>query len=532
MTQAAQYAVCSCFCIPQMRRIARKLIGVMGLFWLSGVSLASDCRQLTVDFDHAMQGVNFDLAGDHNGADGGNGIPDATEMALVAAIIGNPSLDFSKSGGVSHKAVCEAYQTGLAHAKDDVTMLSMIWRTTPDVVVGYSMLGKASHTRIKDMVAGFGSTLEEDYSLLLTLERFLSADVDADGDGISNVAEYRGAGEKRPAYIKAALDPNIKVSKGVKAAASMPTAKKLQLGILLYPGFEVLDVFGPLEMWGYVEEFQIVLVAEKAGPVMSAQQVAVVATHSYSSAPALDILMVPGGMGTFQQLANESTLEFIRKADKTTRFTSSVCTGSALLAKAGVLNGQRATTNKRFFFLSESQSSKVQWIPTARWVESGKYFTSSGVSAGTDMALGLVAKVKGIESAKELASAVEYEWQPDSTRDPFAEFVKHQSAQASGDALLQKSEPAEKQVLAASPRYIALYFNKAPAVVESHIELFSSTGKSIPLRAKHTMGNNDLMALLTESLPPGSYEVRWKARFTNEDSSKDQQGSYQFVVGM
>lgn len=97
-----------------------------------------------------------------------------------------------------------------------------------------------------------------------------------------------------------------------------------------------------------------------------------------------------------------------------------MCTGSALLARAGVLEGRRATSNKAFFSLAEAQDASVDWQRSARWVEDGKYVTSSGVYAGTDMALGLVARLYGKEHPPQLAHSLEYEWNDDPDNDPFA----------------------------------------------------------------------------------------------------------------
>lgn len=201
----------------------------------------------------------------------------------------------------------------------------------------------------------------------------------------------------------------------------MTNAKKT-VGILLYPGFEALDVFGPVEMWSYVPDFELVYFAQDAGPVMSTQKMAVVATESFASVPKLDLLMVPGGIGTVAELANTAFLDYLRRADAQTELTTSVCSGSALLAKAGLLTGRRATSNKVYFELAASQASDVDWVVSARWVEDGKYFTSSGVSAGADMALAVVAKLYGRDAAEAIANNVEYEWHSDPSDDPFAKF--------------------------------------------------------------------------------------------------------------
>jgi len=119
-------------------------------------------------------------------------------------------------------------------------------------------------------------------------------------------------------------------------------------------------------------------------------------------------------------LGNSVFLDFLRKQDQTTEFTTSVCSRLALLAKAGLLKGRRATSNKTFFALAVSQDASVTWVKHARWVEDGKMITSSGVSAGTDMALGLVARIYGKDRARALARVLEYQWNEDPSLDPFA----------------------------------------------------------------------------------------------------------------
>ena len=169
--------------------------------------------------------------------------------------------------------------------------------------------------------------------------------------------------------------------------------------------------------WAYA---LLVMISEKGGAVKSAQGVSAVADYSFADAPQLDIMMIPGGVGTRTELNNPAYLDFIRKQDAKTQLTTSVCTGSALLAKAGVLKGRKATSNKAFFSLATAQDPSVDWQGKARWVEDGKYITSSGVSAGTDMALGLVAKLYGKERAGLLAHSLEYIWSDDASNDPFA----------------------------------------------------------------------------------------------------------------
>ena len=203
-------------------------------------------------------------------------------------------------------------------------------------------------------------------------------------------------------------------------SAVRPAIHKRTIGIVLYPGFEVLDVFGPTEMWANVPDFKVVFIAQSKGPVRSAQGVTVQADYGFDDAPKLDIVMTPGGVGTYAALNNKPLLDYLVKADRESEFTTSVCTGSAILAKAGLLKGHRATSNKKFFSLAVDQDSSVAWAKSARWVEDGKVITSSGVSAGTDMALGLIARIYGPVATRSLARTLEYQWSEDPTNDPFA----------------------------------------------------------------------------------------------------------------
>jgi putative intracellular protease/amidase len=197
-------------------------------------------------------------------------------------------------------------------------------------------------------------------------------------------------------------------------------SKPKKIGIVLFEGFETLDVFGPVEMWGRLPDYDVVLVSQNGGPVKSAQGMETIATYSFASAPQFDILMVPGGQGTRTEVNNPAMLAFVRKQDRGTTWTTSVCTGSAVLAKAGILDGRNATSNKAAFTWATSQSSKVSWHGRARWVIDGKYITSSGVSAGTDMALGLVEKLYGRDFVNRTTRFTEYVWDDRADSDPFA----------------------------------------------------------------------------------------------------------------
>ena len=199
---------------------------------------------------------------------------------------------------------------------------------------------------------------------------------------------------------------------------------KRTLGVVLFEGFELLDVFGPLEMFGLAaDHFEIRLISETGGVVASRQGPKSVCDDSFQSAPAIDVLLVPGGIGTRREVNNPVLLDWLNERSKQAELVASVCTGSALLAKAGVLDGLRATSNKLAFAWASAQSEKVQWQQQARWVEDGKVFSSSGVSAGIDMALAVIAQLVGEQAAEDAANFAEYTWQRDADCDPFASVV-------------------------------------------------------------------------------------------------------------
>jgi len=195
------------------------------------------------------------------------------------------------------------------------------------------------------------------------------------------------------------------------------------LGVLLFPEFELLDVFGPLEAFGNLlvrEHYRVLLVAEQAGPVASAQVARAVADHGFADCPRLDVLLVPGGIGTRREVDNAALMAWIATRTAEAELVTSVCTGAALLARAGVLDGRRATTNKRAFDWVASQGPRVDWVRKARWVDDGKFVTSSGVSAGIDMSLAIIARTVAPATAERIARLMEYAWHRDPDDDPFA----------------------------------------------------------------------------------------------------------------
>jgi len=194
-----------------------------------------------------------------------------------------------------------------------------------------------------------------------------------------------------------------------------------RVGCVIFDGYETLDIMGPIELLGmYPETFDLVMVAETKGPIASAQGPKCVVDETFADGGEFDILIVPGGDGTRREVDNEAMLDWLRSQAPGAAFVTSVCTGAALLARAGLLDGKQATTNKLAFAWVVSMGPQTEWITEARWVDDGRFLTSSGVSAGMDMTLSMIAKTLGTRAAEDAALWAEYTWHRDATNDPFA----------------------------------------------------------------------------------------------------------------
>jgi len=201
-------------------------------------------------------------------------------------------------------------------------------------------------------------------------------------------------------------------------------ANKRTLGALLFPGFELLDIFGPLEMFGVLNDhFEVVTIAESAGPIASAQGPRCAIDRNFDDVGQIDILLVPGGRGTRVEAGNTSMLNFLQRVYPQLEYLASICTGSGVLAAAGLLDGKRATSNKMSFAWASSQGANTDWVPEARWIEDGNVWTSGGVAAGIDMSLALIAELIGEATAVKVAEYTEYEWHRDASWDPFAKLA-------------------------------------------------------------------------------------------------------------
>lgn len=170
-------------------------------------------------------------------------------------------------------------------------------------------------------------------------------------------------------------------------------------------------------------EIDIKVVAETLHPVVSYHGFRVVVDRTLSDTSNYDLVLIPGGDSAPLAQRNDAIHNWIIEASDRAEYVMAVCTGTVLLATTGLLDGRRATTNKKDYRATIPFGPKVNWVPEARWVEDGKFFTSSGVSAGMDMSLAVMERLFGKVAAENIAVGTEYEWHRDSQRDPFAKLA-------------------------------------------------------------------------------------------------------------
>jgi len=184
------------------------------------------------------------------------------------------------------------------------------------------------------------------------------------------------------------------------------------IGIVLFPGVEELDFVGPWEIFTMTaalapDACTVFTVSETVEEVVCAKGLRVRPDHRLASAPEAEVVLVPGGRGTRTEVDNPVLIEYLRQAAGRAEIMTSVCTGSFLLERAGLLRGRRATTH--WGSLDRLRALKtVQVVDDQRWVDVGPVVTSAGVSAGIDMALHLVGRLWGAELARAVQKAVEY----------------------------------------------------------------------------------------------------------------------------
>jgi putative intracellular protease/amidase len=217
----------------------------------------------------------------------------------------------------------------------------------------------------------------------------------------------------------------------------------MKIEILLYDGFTALDAIGPYEVLSRLPDSSLTFVAQEAGPVRTDNGIlTLVAESAIDDLVPPDIVLVPGGPGEVAARAGGPVLDWLRSVHETSTWTTSVCTGSLILAAAGLLQGKRATSH----WLALEQLGRLGAVPVAeRVVFDGKLVTAAGVSAGIDMALTLAARIAGDQVAQAIQLGIEY--------DPHPPFDAGSPAKASADVVaLLRARSRFEQGEAASAR--------------------------------------------------------------------------------
>lgn len=195
------------------------------------------------------------------------------------------------------------------------------------------------------------------------------------------------------------------------AGIAPKSTPEISVGIVLFDGVQIIDFAGPYEVFG-TAGFGVVTISRDGGPVTTEMGLNVTPDHDFASAPAFDVLLVPGG-NTNDAQKDTALLDFIRARTEAGRLVLSVCTGAHVLGAAGLLDGLMATT-----FMGALDSLKLLYpgidvVRDVRWTDNGKIITSAGLSSGIDAALHVVDRLRGTDVARSTALHLEYDWNPD-----------------------------------------------------------------------------------------------------------------------
>ena len=191
----------------------------------------------------------------------------------------------------------------------------------------------------------------------------------------------------------------------------------MQIVIPLFDRFAPLDAVGPYQILKLLPDAEIVFAAARPGPVADEDGAfAQLAQAAFDDVPHPDVILVPGGGGQADHMTDGPLRDWLIAADKTSTWTTSVCTGALILAGAGLLTGREATT----YWLAMDELARLGARPRQeRYVFDGKYVTAAGVSAGIDMALALAMRITDAETARRFQLAIEYDPRPPFDGDPY-----------------------------------------------------------------------------------------------------------------
>lgn len=188
------------------------------------------------------------------------------------------------------------------------------------------------------------------------------------------------------------------------------------IGIVLFDEVEELDALGPWEVFTAAaamrEDTRVVTLAERDGLVRCAKGLRVQPDHTLADAPALDVVLVPGGQGTRREVDNPVLIEWLRAVAPGCDWVTSVCTGALLLCEAGLCEGRRVTTHWGYIETLRKRYADVVVLERRRYVRDGRLVTAAGISAGIDMALWLVGQLFGVEASLKTQRIMEYEPAP------------------------------------------------------------------------------------------------------------------------
>lgn len=204
-------------------------------------------------------------------------------------------------------------------------------------------------------------------------------------------------------------------------APESPSEEPLRIGIVLFDDAEELDWAGPYEVFGMAakagQNARVFTVAESADAVTCFNGLRVLPEHSFADAPALDVVLVPGGQGTREQVDNPAMVDWLAKIAPRCQWVTSVCTGSLVLHGAGLTRDKRITTHWGFVEQLRERATEATVLDNVRYVRDGNLVTAAGVSAGIDMSLWLVGQLFGVAHARLTQRLMEYDPAPPYTAD-------------------------------------------------------------------------------------------------------------------